>query len=216
MLPQTARFFAPRGIAAPSPPMSNHLRVWVKAVCAVLLVVFASAHTSARPGEPSPSWKFDEVVHLNGYRFQGLILKESPEGIDFQVVRRSPRRPTVTITTFFPRRDVLEVKRLSAADRAVLASRLVDLDLTGAGERQRMETLELVPATWLGRENAARRYESDQFVLISGAPDEVTRRAAVRLEQIYAAFARLVPPRHTSGRPTTVVLAGKMTDYAKM
>jgi hypothetical protein len=79
-----------------------------------------------------------------------------------------------------------------------------------------MEALTLAPADWLGRPDAARRYESEQFVLVSGAADEVTRRAAVRLEQIYAAFARLLPPRYPAARPTTVLLAGQMSDYERL
>lgn len=79
-----------------------------------------------------------------------------------------------------------------------------------------MEALALAPTDWLGRPDAARRYESEQFVLVSGAADEVTRRAAVRLEQIYAAFARVLPPRYPAGRPTTVLLAGRSSDYEKL
>jgi hypothetical protein len=175
---------------------------------------FVIAALAADPVGSGPAWVFDEVALTNGARFQGLILNDTSAGIDFQVVRRAPGRPTVTLTTWFPRREVAEVKRLSVADRAVLKERLAELDPTGAGERQRMEALELRPADWLGRPGAAKRYDSEQFVLISGAPDEVTRRAAVRLEQIYAAFARVLPPRHPGGRPTTVLLAGRMSDYA--
>ncbi len=176
--------------------------------------VVAALAAGADPVGSGPAWAFDEVALTNGARFQGLILNETSAGIDFQVVRRPPGRPTVTLTTFFPRREVAEVKRLSAADRAALKERLAELDPTGAGERQREEALELRPADWLGRSGAAKRYDSEQFVLVSGAPEEVTRRAAVRLEQIYAAFARVRPPRHPGGRPTTVLLAGRMSDYA--
>jgi hypothetical protein len=177
----------------------------------VILAVLVAA--AGGPVGQGPAWAFDEVKLINGARFQGVILKETPAGIDFQVVRRPPGRPTVTLTTFFAAREVAEVKRLTAAERAILKEKLADLDPTGAGERQRMEALTLAPADWLGRPGEARRYESDHFVLVSGAADEVTRRAAVRLEQIYAAFARVLPPRHAAGRPTTVLLAGRTADY---
>jgi hypothetical protein len=168
------------------------------------------------PVGSGPEWVFDEVTLANGVKFQGMILNETPTRIEFQVVRRQPGRPTITLTTSFPRREVAEVKRLSPGDREVLRERLSELDPTGAGERRRMEALELAPADWLGREGAAQRYDSDQFVLISAAGDEVTRRAAVRLEQIYVAFAQVLPPRHLTGRPTTVLLAGQMADYARL
>ncbi|HET6573325.1 MAG TPA: DUF1570 domain-containing protein [Fimbriiglobus sp.] len=159
------------------------------------------------------AWVYDEVTLTNGYRMQGMILKESPAGIEFQVIRRPPGRPTVTLTTFIAAREMSKVRRLAAADRAALKAKLAGLDLTGAGARKRMEALALTPTDWLGRPGAAQRYESEQFVLVSGAADEVTRRAAVRLEQIYAAFARVLPPRRPAGRPTTVLLAGRPADY---
>jgi hypothetical protein len=179
------------------------------------LVIVALAGASDPVGAQS-GWVFDEVALTNGARFQGMILKESPAGIDFQVVRRPPGRPTVTLTTFFAAREVAEVKRLTPMQRVRLKEQLADLDPTGSGERQRMEALELTPADWLDRPGAARRYESEQFVLVSGAADEVTRRAAVRLEQIYAAFARVLPPRYPAGRPTAVLLAGQSSDYEKL
>ena len=49
----------------------------------------------------------------------------------------------------------------------------------GAGERARMDALELVTLDWAGTK--AKRYDGEQFILTSAAPDEVTRRAAVRL-----------------------------------
>ena len=183
-----------------------------------LLAPFALAAlagaAAGQPGGPASAWPFDEVAHTNGHVFRGLILKETSAGIDFQVVHRNPGRPTVTVTTSFARREVANVRRLSPADRAVLKEKLDELAATTeAGERKRMDALELAPDRWPGRPGGARRYESEEFVLVSAAPDEVTRRAAVRLEQVYAAFARVLPPRHAAARPTTILLAGSMADY---
>lgn len=204
----------------PKSRMSSRLRACIIRTWVVVIPWSLVGHGSFVIAQVGPvgtksDWVFDEVALTNGARFRGLILNESPAGIDFQVVRRPPGRPTVTLTTFFVAREVAAVKRLSAAERAALKEKLADLNLdpTGAGERRRMESLALAPAEWLGRPGAARRYESEQFVLVSGAADEVTRRAAVRLEQIYAAFARVLPPRRPSGRPTTVLLADRTADY---
>jgi hypothetical protein len=161
-------------------------------------------------------WKFDEIVLKNGGRFQGLLLEETDRGYRFQIVRRPPGRPTITLTDVFDRADVARVNPLSEKDRQLLREKLADLDPHGSGERKRMDDLELTPAEWLGRRKGASRYESEQFVLIAGTPDEVTRRAAVRLEQIYAAYARLLPPRVRAERPTQVLLAGDPADYRKL
>lgn len=171
---------------------------------------------AAEPVGKGVRWPMDEVTLKNGATFRGQILNEGASGVNFQVVRRIPGRPTVTLTTFFARREIDSVKRLKPAERAALNRKLAELDPNGDGERERMETLELAAADWLGTPNAARRYESDQFVLVSGASEEITRRAAVRLEQIYAAFGRLLPARHAAAGPTTVLLAATGEDYAKL
>ncbi len=180
-----------------------------------LLATFLTT-ASAQPPAAAPAWPLDEVTLRNGARFQGLLLKETPAVTDFRVVIRKPGRPTMTLTTSFAAREVATVKRLGDADRAALQAKLAELDPRGEGERKQMDALELADAEWLGKPAGARRYASERFVLVSGASEEVTRRAAVRLEQIYAAFTRFLPPRRTPERPTTVLLAGRAEDYRQL
>lgn len=181
-----------------------------------LVTVYAILAAPPVPVGVNAEWPFDELVLTNGGRFRGLLLEESVRGIRFQTVRRAAGRPTVTLTLFFNRDEVARVQRLSEEDRQRLKQKLDGLDPHGAGERKRMEELTLAPADWFGRPNAALTYESDQFTLISGASEEITRRAAVRLEQIYTAFARLLPPRFPAARKTTVYLAGSPDEYRKL
>ncbi len=181
---------------------------------ALLAILVATA--VAQPPAAAPAWPLDELTLRNGARFQGLILKETPAATDFRVVIRKPGRPTMTLTTSFTAREVAAVKRLGDADRAALHAKLAELDPRGEGERKQMDALELADAEWLGQPAGARRYASERFVLVSGASEEVTRRAAVRLEQIYAAFTRFLPPRRTPERPTTVLLAGRAEDYRQL
>ena len=175
------------------------------------LVLLVAGVAFAQPPGTAP-WAFDEILLKNKAKFQGLILTEGDDRIRFQTVRRQPGRPTVTLTDTFHRSEIQHVRRLAEKDRQVLRERLAELDSTGKSEQERMESLELVADSWLGKENAARRYDSDYFTLLSGASDEVTRRAAVRLEQIYTAFARVLPPKF-EGRPTTVLLAPDSQQY---
>jgi hypothetical protein len=169
-------------------------------------------------GDPVPTtpWAFDEVILKNGARFRGMIVNETAAGIDFQVVHQKRGRPTLTSTTSFTPREVFQVNRLSDAERAALRQKIAELDPHGVGEKQRMESLELAAADWRGKPGAAKRYDSDHFSLTASTSDEITRRAAVRLEQIYAAFERVLPPRHRAARPTTVILAGQMDDYTAL
>lgn len=169
--------------------------------------------TAQPPAAVLTPWPFDELILKNGAKFQGLILNENPVEVRFRSVRRPPGKPTFTLTSKFPRDEIASIKRLSDADRAVLREHLSELDLDGSGEATRMEALELTAAMWLGQPAAGRRYESDHFVLVSDAPEQVTRRAAVRLEQVYTAFARFLPPTVTDARKTTIQLAPDRDEY---
>jgi hypothetical protein len=173
--------------------------------------VAATALTAGGQAPPS-KWSFDELTLTNGATMEGLILAEEARGIRFEAVSRPPGRPTVTLTWYFSKGEIARVKRLSDADRALLKERLSELDPSGAGERKRMEALELVSTDeWPAV--PARRYESDYFTLVSTGSDELVRRSAVRLEQVYLGFTRFLPPTVKSARPTKIMLATDRGEY---
>ena len=165
-----------------------------------LVLALATCATGAAQPVGLSTWPFDEITLTNGARLQGLIVHELPDGIESRPVSRPPGRPTVTLTGFVTKAEIAGVKRLSDKDRAALREKLAELDPTGEGERKRMESLELVPADWPGKPGAAKLYDSDYFTLVSTGTEELTRRSAVRLEQIYTAFARFLPPAARQAR----------------
>lgn len=179
-----------------------------------LALLLLTAPLVAQPPGPTGDWAMDEIHLKVGVKYRGLLLEEAPGGVKFRIVKRPPGRPTVTLTTTFTTAETLKLVRLPDDDRKLLRERLATLDAEqNGGERDRMAELEFKPVDWLGKAKGGRRYEADQFVLVSGAEDEITRRAAVRLEKIYTAFARVLPPRHQAARPTLVELADTRTDY---
>lgn len=187
-------------------------------ISAVLLLVGISRWCGSPAQTQDPPlgqtiWPFDVVYLKNGSQFQGLLIAEEPDGYTFRVVRRRPGRPTSTMTTFFTRAEVQRIQRLSEAERAILRERLAELDPAGHGEQQRMEAVELITDDWPGLPGQAKRYESEHFILISAGSEELTRRIAVRLEQLYAAFVRFFPPRHVEGSATRIWLAVSEEEY---
>jgi hypothetical protein len=179
---------------------------------ATLFCALASGAAGAQPAGQS-NWALDELSLKTGAKFHGLILAEKPDGVEFRSVYRNPGRPTVTLTSYFAASEIAGLKKLSDKDREALRAKLADLDPSGEGERKRMESLELVAADWPGRPRAARRYESDHFVLVCTGSEELTRRSAARLEQLYIAFARFLPPAVKSGRQTVLMLAIDDAEY---
>jgi hypothetical protein len=181
-----------------------------------MLHTLLAAGLLGQPVGPAADWKLDELTLANGQRLGGLILDEGPAGVRFVWVRRQPGRPTVTLTTSFQPREIASAVRLPDADRAALREKLAELDAARGGERARADALELAPADWPGRPGGGRRYRSELFVLTTDAPDEVARLAAVRLEQIYTAYARVLPPRAAGGRPTEIFLAADRDGYRRL
>jgi len=159
-------------------------------------------------------WQFDLLRLKNGTTFPGMLLEENGNTIKFRCVRRSPGSPTVVITTSFNRHEIDRIEKLDAKNREILDGRLKALDPTGKGESTRMEYLELEAVLWLkDGDPPGLRYGSEHFVLISNAREDIVRRAAVRLEQIYAAFGRYLPPRRQNGKPTTIYLVRSLDEY---
>lgn len=177
----------------------------------VALVAVVGAQPAPPPG--LSNWSFDELALKNGAKFQGLILAETADGIDFRSVYRTPGRPTVTLTSFYSKAEIAGTKRLSKEDREALKEKLAELDPSGEGERRRMESLELIAGDWPGRAAGGRRYDSDHFTLVCTGTEELTRRSAVRLEQVYIAFARFLPPTVKTGRPTHIMLSVELDEY---
>jgi Protein of unknown function (DUF1570) len=179
-------------------------------------ILFAASVAAQQPPPPSgvSNWSFDELTLTNKNKVQGLVLVEFPDGsIRFQEVSHLPGRPTVTLTSLFTKAEIADVKKLSDADRAALKERLAELDPSGKGERMRMESLELVAADWPNKPDGGKLYKSDYFTLVSTGSEEFTRRSAVRLEQLYTAFARFLPPTVEDGRPTKIWLATDKDEY---
>jgi hypothetical protein len=181
-----------------------------------LVALAALLALAAEPPPASKDWALDTVRLKNGTVFKGLVLEETVAGVRFQHVRRASGRPTVSMTTTLRRSDIARIEKIPDAERELLKGRLKELDPTGEGERKRMESLELKSADWGGRKNAGFRYDSDHFALVSGAPEEIVRRSAVRLEQVYTAYAHFLPPRHPVGRPTTILLYASLDEYRKL
>lgn len=178
---------------------------------ALLLLALAQA---AEPPHVE-DWKYDVVRLKNGRELRGLVEEETPRAVRFRYIKRSPGSPTVVFTTSFEPREVRQIERLSPEDRAGLAARIRALDRTGEGENALMEDLELRSVPW-GKGGSGLSYTSDQFVLVSNAREAVVRRAAVRLEQIYAAYMRFLPPRYPAGKPTRILLVHSLAEYREL
>jgi Protein of unknown function (DUF1570) len=179
------------------------------------LAVLATSAVAAPPPALTPEWRFDVLTLKKGPVHKGLVLDDGPAGVRFQIVKRAPGRPTVWLTVFFGKEEVARLDKLSDADRAALKAKLEEIDPSPEAEARRLERLDLKAVDWLGKKDGGLRYDSDYFSLVSDAPEEVVRRAAYRLENVYAAYARFLPPRHPGGAPTVIHVHQSLAGYHK-
>jgi hypothetical protein len=160
------------------------------------------------------TWKLEVLHRKGGKAFKGLVVEETPRVIKFWEVKRPVGLRTVRIYHTFNRREVERIDRLDARERELLAGRIHALDPEGKAEKLLMENLNLERVPWgKDKKGEAWSYTSVQFVLLSDAREDVVRRAAVRLEQIYAAYSRFLPPRRPLTRPTTICLVHSVAEY---
>jgi len=188
--------------------MSRPMRV-------LAVLALAALPASAAPTSLNSDWPFDVLKLKNGVIHKGLLLEESPSGVRFQIVGRAPGRPTVKLTLMFAKAEVARLDKLSDEDRAALKAKLDEVDLSPEAEARRLEKLDLKAVDWQGKKDAGLRYDSDYFTLVSDAPDEIVRRAAYRLENVYAAYMRFLPPRYPGGPPTVIFVHQSFAGYQK-
>ncbi|MGL4550992.1 MAG: DUF1570 domain-containing protein [Gemmataceae bacterium] len=173
-------------------------------------------------------WKYDVVRRKGGGTLVGLVLEHNKSVVRIKCIRRKPGSPTLLYTDTLARDEVSELELLDDADRKALEQRLETLkrerELLSALTRSldprdkpaavATDFLELKKAPWPGDEKLdALRYRSAHFELIAATRPELVQLAALHLEQVYAAFARMMPPRVESESPTTVLLTRSLAEY---
>jgi hypothetical protein len=195
--------------------------VAVPALLAAGLAGLGAGRADDVPG--GDEWKYDVVVRTGGREpLEGLVTQTTPEYVEIKCITRKPGRPTLVFTERIARADVKRLELLGPLDWVFLTERFealrrerqllrrLDPKAKGAGSA---DVLALKSVAWVDGRGRAREYDSTYFRLVSNARPEVVRLAAVHLEQVYAAYARMLPPRVDKAKPTMVLLARSLADY---
>jgi hypothetical protein len=194
-------------------------------------VLVLAACVPAGAGQPGPGgddWKYDVVYRKKGEPFKGLVRVQNDQYVEITIVTRKPGRPTIWFNHAVPRQEVDRVELLDPKDRDVLQKRLeglrkeydllvARLKLLDPGARPASDTsdvLALKRVPWPPEPTRkALGYQSTYFRLISSARDEFAQLAAIELEQVYHAYARVLPPRAVDAQPTTILLTASYAEY---
>lgn len=183
---------------------------------AILAGPVLAAALAAAPGQevehPLGRWKLETVVLRDDSQVLGLIQGESAREIDFAQIMQPAGKPMYAVVRGIPRDRVKSFQRLPEGEHAELAARFAAFRQHTLIEAGRLEEVSLhrVDAA-SGR--AVLHYEGPWFSLRSTADDAQTRRAVVRIEQLFRGFRTILPPRTTAPQSLAVQLDGSLDQY---
>jgi hypothetical protein len=170
-------------------------------------------------------WKYDIVYPKKGGMYRGLVYQRGG-GVQMWCITRNPGRPAVFYKVKFTEDEVARVEMLPDDEHVKLRQRFETL----REEHRRMpdpwkaietdetaipgvDKIQLLETRWRGDGKIkALAFRSTHFDLESNASRRIVLVAADQLEQVYAAYARFLPPR-AKGRPTTILLPQSRADY---
>jgi hypothetical protein len=194
--------------------------------------VFANPPVPPAAAAPVPSaaglalasgadWKFEELHLKSGRTLPGLIKGEDAAGVDFLEVRRPADRPMFLVMFWrFPADKIDHLTRLPEEDRKLLVSRVEAFQNRDLGQAVGQAKIHLEhtgavdDGVWhYGSESWLMPDKRPWLLLDSTADEETTRRSIVRIEQMFAAYSEILPPRTHPVKPLSVKLFGTMREY---
>ncbi len=175
------------------------------------------------------AWKLDTVYREGREPLKGLLVRQGAEAVEFKQVVRRAGSPTLVFALTIRLSDIKRLELIDDADRAGLIQKLERLE----NDRRRLfahlrraelgGTTEDLPglttAPWPGDgtgKTMARVYAGNRFRLVTTAGPELAQLVALQLDQVFAAYAQVLPPRVTGAAPVTVLLARTPAEYATL
>jgi hypothetical protein len=175
-------------------------------------------HLKAEPGRRIATGPREASADM-GRVLRGLIVGESADSIDFMEIRRPPGRPMNLIMQWrYPRDRIDDIVHLPDDQRKQLEQRIEEF-------KNRNSELEGAPLALqrVGEGSAAMLHFEDpallpgpaaKLIVDSAAEEDTTRRSILRIEQIFAAYREILPPRAAhSPPPLRVRLFGAIQSY---
>lgn len=179
-------------------------------------------------GQPD-AWKLDTVYRQAREPLKGLVVRQGPDTVEFKQVVRRAGSPTLVFALAIRLSDISRLELIDDSDRAALIQKLERLE----SDRRRLfahlrraelgvpsEDLPgLTASPWPGDatgKTMARVYAGQRFRLITTAGPELAQLVALQLDQVFAAYAQVLPPRVTGSMPVTILLARTPAQYAAL
>lgn len=180
---------------------------------AILTVAAPVLVAQSGPKDPANSadWPLEKVRLLDGKIYQGLIMSEGPSTIELAEVRRLPNKPMNLVIHSVERKNIATWDRLPEAEQKVLRDRIEQFRYRGSIEATRMNDLFVEAQV---RDDVLHWvYRGNWFSLDSTADEQTTRRAIVRIEQVFLAYRQILPPLTMPQQRLQMKLFGATDQY---
>lgn len=179
--------------------------VSVAGLAVVTILMYAPAcQADETSGVGNSNWVCEVLTLRDGRKYEGLVTEEPSGKVRFLQIVRPKGRPLYGVQHEFKTEQIASIKRLSDKQRDELSQQFAEYRQRALIEAGRMEDVSLKAVKVGGGQYW--QYEGPWFVLQSTAEEDVTRRCIVRVEQVFAAYRQILPPR--IDRPSETKIAG--------
>ncbi len=185
-------------------------RGWCIAVCFLLSARMGAMAQPSAEEWGFDAWKFDQIMLRSGKTVDGLIESETPTQVRMLEIQRPPGRGAFGVGRPLERAEIAEIRRLTPAQRQATREAFERYVQRGRIEAVPSDELTLTP---LATNAAGWQCSGSWYTLQSHASQELTRRLALRLEQMFIAYRRLLPPRVKRRPDLRIVIFGASAEY---
>jgi hypothetical protein len=172
---------------------------------------FAQPPSAPQENPALGEWPLETLRTKAGAVHRGYIQSAGPHEVEFVEVFRSPGKEMMLIIRPVPAEAVASMDRLPEPERKQLAQRIEAFRQRAQIEAGAIESVQLVESEENG--GTAWLYDGPWFRLIGAGEEETTRRAVVRIEQMFRAYRNVFPPRRQPRDRLRVFLFGSTEQY---
>ncbi|MBA2115944.1 DUF1570 domain-containing protein [Bremerella alba] len=169
----------------------------------------------AQPQDPLRDQSTDILELKDGTELRGMLLEESPRGLEFLEINRPPGKPMFAVIHTISTSKQKRLEKVTGDDRQrleKLVERLSNHTQIRAAAKDSLQ-LKRVKSSLLETDQAWE-YQGDRFVLLSPLNEDMTRTFAVRVDQIFQAFEHWLPPKQKPSSPIQIVLFYSIDSYS--
>ena len=161
----------------------------------------------------------DVLVMKNGDRFQGLLVKESPQEVVFDVIASGVNvTKTMLVRSTYSRAEIKEVRKLTDAQRAGVKAYLAKVKSQAVQDKMSISAIEIRDHSWEPKDPKAKPVpaglvELEHFVIESATPREFFKECAFRLAKVYTQYKKHFGTKEDVGKKVQVMIFDSMDQY---